>query len=410
MLAASAGCVFAQEELPPSIDSGPLTFKSAPPPANQDPKPDEYGVYPINADTVLPVLLRAEFAVAPDQDMPDCMPRVVMLSAVIGIDGHAMIRDMYTPRDSACANSALFAVKKSLFKPARWNENPIPVKICLRVPFIPGQPAVPSIRRCPSRSSLSAEAAPASGDYGQEGLEPSVSPGPMGAPAPTPVPDEHGVYTPGPGISPPVLLDAALASPADAVAACPRPIVFLAVVNADRSVSFRGTYGPADKACGKLAIDAIDRSHIRAATLNGKPVPAYVCVGVPFARNVPPTARFTNCPHGLGVASLEEQAFTGSGEDVRLPAGVKPPAPITVPDAEYSGEARRKKIQGLVVVSIVVDENGLPAAPQVVKGLGYGLDENAIRAAMQYRFQPATRDGKPVPVRITIQVRFSLVK
>jgi len=55
---------------------------------------------------------------------------------------------------------------------------------------------------------------------------------------------------------------------------------------------------------------------------------------------------------------------------------------------------------------VVVDKNGMPQNPKVLRTLDYGLDQNAVDAVMRYRFKPAMRDGEPVPVIITVEVNF----
>ena len=75
---------------------------------------------------------------------------------------------------------------------------------------------------------------------------------------------------------------------------------------------------------------------------------------------------------------------------------------------EYSEEARREKFVGQVVVGLIVDTDGLPQNVHVVRGVGHGLDEKAIEAIRQYRFQPAMENGKPVPVRVNVEVNFQI--
>jgi outer membrane biosynthesis protein TonB len=51
----------------------------------------------------------------------------------------------------------------------------------------------------------------------------------------------------------------------------------------------------------------------------------------------------------------------------------------------------------------------MPQHPRVVRGIGYGLDEQALKAVMKYRFKPAMKEGSvPVPVMITVEVNFRL--
>jgi protein TonB len=54
----------------------------------------------------------------------------------------------------------------------------------------------------------------------------------------------------------------------------------------------------------------------------------------------------------------------------------------------------------------VVDKNGVPTQVHVVKGLGWGLDENALKAASQYRFKPATFKGEPVAANLHLNFGF----
>ncbi len=77
----------------------------------------------------------------------------------------------------------------------------------------------------------------------------------------------------------------------------------------------------------------------------------------------------------------------------------------------YPEIARRAGIQGRVVVQIVIDTEGNPRNPQVVRSAGGGgLDEAAIRAVMQMKFTPGMQRGRPVKVQYTIPVQFRLTQ
>jgi TonB family protein len=88
--------------------------------------------------------------------------------------------------------------------------------------------------------------------------------------------------------------------------------------------------------------------------------------------------------------------------------GVKPPRATYSPDPEFSEEARRQKVQGAVLLDIIVTSAGKPERIKVVQGRGYGLDEKAVEAVSQWKFKPATKDGKPVSVEIAVEVDFNL--
>ena len=68
----------------------------------------------------------------------------------------------------------------------------------------------------------------------------------------------------------------------------------------------------------------------------------------------------------------------------------------------------RAGIQGTVVVSCVVGVDGGVSEVTVEKPLDPGLDRQAIAAARQWRFIPGTKDAKPAPVRITLELTFTL--
>jgi TonB family protein len=88
--------------------------------------------------------------------------------------------------------------------------------------------------------------------------------------------------------------------------------------------------------------------------------------------------------------------------------GVSQPIPIFTPEAEFSDEARRQKYEGVCMISVIIDAQGNPQSPRVVRRLGMGLDEKALAAVMKYRFKPARKDGRPVAVRISVMVNFRL--
>ena len=98
----------------------------------------------------------------------------------------------------------------------------------------------------------------------------------------------------------------------------------------------------------------------------------------------------------------------GGGPQVPGKGGVSYPIPLVSPEAEFSEEARRAKYQGVCAISIIVDARGYPQNPRIVRALGMGLDEKALEAVRKYRFKPALRNGKPVPVIMTIEVDFRL--
>ncbi len=88
--------------------------------------------------------------------------------------------------------------------------------------------------------------------------------------------------------------------------------------------------------------------------------------------------------------------------------GVSAPVPLNSVEAEFSDEARRAKYQGVCLISLIVDAQGNPQNPRVVRALGMGLDEKALEAVRKYKFKPAMKGNTPVPVMITVEVNFRL--
>jgi protein TonB len=90
--------------------------------------------------------------------------------------------------------------------------------------------------------------------------------------------------------------------------------------------------------------------------------------------------------------------------------GVVPPKPIKSVTPKYTSEALRAKIQGDVEVEVEVLTDGTVGDVRVTKSLDtqFGLDDAAVTAARQWRFQPATKDGQPVEYTATLSLEFRI--
>jgi TonB family protein len=88
--------------------------------------------------------------------------------------------------------------------------------------------------------------------------------------------------------------------------------------------------------------------------------------------------------------------------------GVTAPKALSSPDPSYSDQARADHFQGTCVLSLIVGPDGRPYNVKPERTLGEGLDEKAIQAVRQWKFDPARKDGKPVPVAIKVEVQFRL--
>ncbi len=88
--------------------------------------------------------------------------------------------------------------------------------------------------------------------------------------------------------------------------------------------------------------------------------------------------------------------------------GVQAPKGVYMPEAEYSDYARRKKISGVVLLSFVVAKDGTVRDPAVTKSLEQSLDKQALDTVRKWKFEPATKDGQPVAVRVQAEMSFRI--
>jgi TonB family protein len=95
------------------------------------------------------------------------------------------------------------------------------------------------------------------------------------------------------------------------------------------------------------------------------------------------------------------------GSDVVTAVDTKPIA-LNLPRPNYTEEARKNKIQGTVRARVLVSSDGMVKQVTILRGLPDGLNEEAIRAALQMRFRPATKGGRPVAFWTTLEVDFNI--
>jgi TonB family protein len=79
-------------------------------------------------------------------------------------------------------------------------------------------------------------------------------------------------------------------------------------------------------------------------------------------------------------------------------------------EPEYSEEARIARLEGTVLLKIMVGTDGKASDLQVLRSLGLGLDENAVAAVSAWQFDPATKHGEPVDSTVKIEVNFRLLE
>jgi periplasmic protein TonB len=147
---------------------------------------------------------------------------------------------------------------------------------------------------------------------------------------------------------------------------------------------------------------------------------------LPGALDVPPgpptTSQGPGLDGGAGTGALggvgpDRGSGLGEGFDrgtggrgYQIGNGVTRPIEVRKGVPQYTSDAMRARIQGSVIVECVVQASGMCSDIRVIRSLepSFGLNDEAIKAARQWRFRPGTRMGAPVPVVVTLEVEFAL--
>lgn len=161
-----------------------------------------------------------------------------------------------------------------------------------------------------------------------------------------------------------------------------------ATVNEQGKVDSVVMVHPMNPELNAAAIAAVSHWKFRPATKDGTPITTQVSVDVVFTS-----------PHPYTIINGIDRLGVG---------GVTPPRVIYEPDPKYADAARQAQSQGTVYLSLVVTAAGLPEYVHVVKSLDSRLDQKAVEAVKQWKFEPAMKNGKPVAIVIAIEVNFKL--
>jgi TonB family protein len=100
--------------------------------------------------------------------------------------------------------------------------------------------------------------------------------------------------------------------------------------------------------------------------------------------------------HGLNPINSEPKGASGLAR----------PKSVSTPDPSYTKEAAEHHVEGRTTLRLVIDETGHANAVTILKPLGVGLDEEALKTVSQWQFRPATQNGKPVQVEINVEMNF----
>jgi len=113
-------------------------------------------------------------------------------------------------------------------------------------------------------------------------------------------------------------------------------------------------------------------------------------------------------PYLFLVLAPVSKSQSGLDQPIFVGGDVKPPRAIVKTAPKYTEEARKERLQGVVVLQAIIDRSGAVREVEVLKGLAMGLEEAAVAAIMGWRFEPATLLGKPVEVYYNLTINFRL--
>lgn len=94
---------------------------------------------------------------------------------------------------------------------------------------------------------------------------------------------------------------------------------------------------------------------------------------------------------------------------VKAPPPIIKPTPLLSVDGAYTPAARSAKRKGAVKVSLIIGADGRVHNVHLIHGLGFGLDENAMRVLPLWRFEPARQMNKDVAFESTITMYFNIM-
>jgi periplasmic protein TonB len=98
----------------------------------------------------------------------------------------------------------------------------------------------------------------------------------------------------------------------------------------------------------------------------------------------------------------------GAEEPLRVGGEVKEPIEISRVKPQYPEAARKARMQGVVILEAIITKDGNVESVRVLRGLNPLLDNAAMRAVQQWKYKPATFNGRAVPVYLTVTVTFTL--
>jgi TonB family protein len=170
-----------------------------------------------------------------------------------------------------------------------------------------------------------------------------------------------------------------------------------------------------DPILAAAAAEAVERWRYGPYTVNDAPVevPNAITVNFKLDGRVEASQNITAPAPSNGAPAKSASATPVAKGTLPYPvyeigSDIKSPKEIFAPNPPYAESARKAKVQGNVVLGLVVTPEGSTGDIEVCRSLDAALDQKAIEAVGQWKFEPATKDGKPVAVHVRIDVSFHL--
>ena len=161
----------------------------------------------------------------------------------------------------------------------------------------------------------------------------------------------------------------------------------------------------------QAALDAVKQWRYATTTLNGVPVPVIMTVTVNFSLADGASA-------GAAMPPVQSSGMTAMASDpppswngktaIRIGGNVTPPERIKYVPPVYPAEAQSARVEGIVVIEGLIDDEGNVAQAKVLKGVALLLDSAALDAVLQWKYTPTLVNGVPMPVVMTVTVNFML--
>lgn len=128
-----------------------------------------------------------------------------------------------------------------------------------------------------------------------------------------------------------------------------------------------------------------------------------ICCGAVHGQTVAPAHDSSKVSAATPADVPDDQTFAGYQ---RVTPDMTPPRAKYSPDPEFPELAPDAEQRGLVVMLVGVNEKGRVAPVRVLRSSGDAFEKSAVETVKKWKFKPARKDGKPVPVQVTVEMTF----